>query len=134
MKMKNDVPASKLTNALARLFRKITDDELNINPATWRSYLDDYIRKLHPDNLDDIERVKRERSTTLGNITDAIRKKESLTFKRLITGFYIIKATRVKITLDVELQSGKKVSVFEEIKFTDNITELKAHHEGGEHE
>lgn len=125
MKLKNDIPASKLTNTLARLFRRITDDELQLNISAWQSYLDDYVRKLHPDNPDNMKRVKTFRSTALGNITEAIRRKESLTFKKLINGLYIIKATRVKVTLDVEFQSGKKVSVSEVVIINDAAIDTK---------
>lgn len=112
---KNSVDYMKLTDTPSRLFRRIAIDELKLNLATWKTYLDDYIRKLHPDKLDDMERVKRDRSTTIGNVNDTLWQRSSLTFKKLLTGLYILKANRVKITIEVEFKSGKVVTVDEEI-------------------
>lgn len=112
--MKNAIDKDRLADTPSRLFRRIAIEELKINLATWKTYIDDYIRKIHPDKLDDMERVKRDRSTTIGNINDTLWQRPSLTFKKLLTGLHILKATRVKVTIEAEFKSGKIVTVDEE--------------------
>lgn len=121
----NQIPYEQLTDTPSRLFRKITDQELKINVSSWKTYLDDYIRKLHPDRLDDMETVKRERSTTIGNVNDTLWQRPTLTFKKLLTGLCILKAKRVKVSLEVEFKSGKIVNVSEEFITVDNMGKSK---------
>lgn len=115
---KNQIHRDNLTDITSRLFREITE-KLDIETSSWKTYLDDYIRKLHPDNLDDMETVKRDRSTTIGNVNDTFWQRPTLSFKKLLTGLYILKAKKVRFTIDVEFHSGKKVSVSEEMNMDD---------------
>lgn len=121
---KNQVPYQRLTDTPSRLFRRITE-ELNITTSSWKTYLDDYIRRLHPDRLDDMETVKRERSTTIGNVNDTLWQRPSLTFKKLLTGLCILKAKKLKVTIEVEFRSGKIVKVDEEIIMSDTSVKSK---------
>lgn len=109
---KKQIPKEELTDIPSKLWRAITDS-IVVTEASWKTYLDDYIRNLHPDRPDKMEAIKRERSWTVGNINEALWQRPTLTFKKLLTGLFILKAVSMKVTIEVELKSGKKVVVSE---------------------
>lgn len=109
---KKQIPKEDLTDIPSKLWRGITDS-IVVTEASWKTYLDDYIRNLHPDRPDKMEAIKRERSWTVGNINEALWQRPTLTFKKLLTGLFILKAVNMKVTIEVELKSGKKIVVSE---------------------
>lgn len=116
---KKQIPKEDLTDIPSKLWRGITDS-IVVTEASWKTYLDDYIRNLHPDRPDKMEAIKRERSWTVGNINEALWQRPTLTFKKLLTGLFILKAVSMKVTIEVELKSGKKVIVTEENNFLES--------------
>lgn len=112
-KNKNFVPYEHLTDIPSRLFRKITD-VLQIGNAKWKTYLDDYLRWQHPDNSGTPADVKRARSTALGNIQSTLFCSKTLSWNKLLMGMKIARITRVKLTLEIETESGEKHTITEE--------------------
>lgn len=103
---KTIVEYDKLTDPPSKLFRNIAM-MMGLNVASWKSYIDDYIRKTYPDNPDSMDVVKRERSTAIGNINDTLWMSTKLSFGKMLTGLAILRAKRITISLKVEMESGK---------------------------
>lgn len=109
---KTIVPFERLTDVTSRLFRRLTT-EMEITVSSWKTYIDDYIRLLHPDEPERMDGVKKERSTTIGNINDTLWMSNKLSFSKMITGLNILKVRKITITLKVETESGKEYVVEE---------------------
>lgn len=109
---KTIIDAKSQTDVPLRLFRALTD-QMGVAFSSWKTYLDDYIRYVHPDNLDNMETVKKERSTTIGNVNEALWMSPKLSFGKMLTGLKILKVKRLTITLKVETESGKTFVVEE---------------------
>jgi hypothetical protein len=112
IKNKNLVPFEQLTDAPSRMFRKIIID-LGINQAKWKTYLDDYLRWVHPDDSGDPIDVKRARSTALGNIQSTLFCSNSLTWNKFLMGLKILKITMADIDIKIMTESGVEYNVGE---------------------
>lgn len=116
---KTIVPEEKLTDITSRLFRRLAVLLGADSLAIWKSYLDDYIRGLCPDDVTRMEAVKKERSTAIGNINDTFWMSTKLSFNKMITGLKILKIRKVTVTIKVETTSGKEYVVEETTKIMD---------------
>lgn len=116
---KTIVPEDKLTDIPSKLFRNIAT-QLKVQVSSWKTYMDDYLRHVYPDKPQDMDTVKKERSTAIGNINDTLWMSGKMTFGKMLTGLYILKAKKVTITLKVETKSGKVLIAEEEHIFTRN--------------
>ncbi|QYN80114.1 hypothetical protein PQD71_gp212 [Kosakonia phage Kc263] len=112
IKNKNFVPYEQLTDTTSRLFRKIIE-ELGINQATWKTYLDDYLRWIHPDDSAPAAEVKRARSTDLGNIQNTLFCSRTLSYNKFLMGLKILKISETDLTIAVKTESGVTHTVFE---------------------
>lgn len=104
---KNIVPFEKLTDPPSRLFRKIAD-QIDVTISSWKTYIDDYIRQVHPDDPNSMDRVKKDRSTAIGNVNDTLWMSNKLSFGKMLTGLGILKVKKVTIILKVETESGEE--------------------------
>lgn len=109
---KTIVDIKRLTDLPSRLFRNIAA-QMDITVSSWKTYIDDYIRDLHPDDPTRMDAVKKERGTAIGNINDTLWMSPKLSFNKMITGFKILKIKKVTITIKVETKSGKEYVVEE---------------------
>ncbi|QZA70731.1 hypothetical protein AH04_258 [Erwinia phage AH04] len=112
IKNKNFVPYEQLTDAPSRQFRKILD-ELDINQAKWKTYLDDYLRAIHPDDSGPAMEVKRARSTALGNIQSTLFCSRTLSHNKFLMGLKILKIKEVLMDITVTKESGETKTVSE---------------------
>lgn len=104
---KNFVPYERLTDVPSRLFRNVTE-ALNINLAKWKTYMDDYLRWIHPDDGADPQEVKKQRSTTFSNIQSALFFSNSLTWNKLLMALKISKVVELEITFKIKTESGEE--------------------------
>ncbi|EBY9763894.1 hypothetical protein D5W64_12345 [Salmonella enterica subsp. enterica serovar Saintpaul] len=111
-KNKNFVPYEQLTDTPSRLFRKIIE-VLDINNAKWKTYLDDYLRWQHPDDSGPVAEVKRNRSTALGNLQSTLFYSKNLTWNKLLVALKICRITKIKISLEIETESGEQHTISE---------------------
>lgn len=109
---KTIIPYERLTDLPSRLFRKIAES-MDITVSSWKTYIDDYIRDLHPDDPEHMDVVKKERSTTIGNVNDTLWMSTKLSFGKMVTGLKILKVRKVTVILKVETESGKEYVVEE---------------------
>jgi hypothetical protein len=112
IKNRNFVPYEQLTDAPSRQFRKILD-ELDINQAKWKTYLDDYLRAIHPDDSGTAMEVKRARSTALGNIQSTLFCSRTLSHSKFLMGLKILKIREADIAVTVTTESGETTTVSE---------------------
>lgn len=112
IKNKNFVPYEQLTDAPARLFREILE-ELDINNAKWKTYLDDYLRAMHPDDSGPAIDVKRARSTALGNIQSTLFCSRTLSFNKFLMALKILKVSEADIGITIKRESGEVITVSE---------------------
>jgi hypothetical protein len=112
IKNKNYVPYEQLTDTLARKFREILD-KLDINQAKWKTYLDDYLRDIHPDDSGDAMEVKRARSTALGNIQSTLFCSRTLSYNKFLMGLKILKISEAEVTIVLKKESGETTTVSE---------------------
>lgn len=105
IKNKNFVPYEQLTDAPSRMFRQILE-KLEINQAKWKTYLDDYLRWIHPDNSGPPIEVKRARSTSLGNIQSTLFFSNSLSWNKFLMGLKILKITEADVNIIIATESG----------------------------
>lgn len=113
-KNKNFVPVEALTDPPSRLFRKVLT-MMGMNLSTWNSYMNEYLRWIHPDGSATPAEVKKMRSTTLGNAQTAYFFSKSLSFNKLIAGFKILKYRRVKFIIEAESATGEVLTVSETV-------------------
>lgn len=111
-KNKNFVPYEQLTDTPSRLFRKIIE-VLEINNAKWKTYLDDYLRWQHPEDSGTPAEVKRNRSTALGNLQSTLFYSKNLTWNKLLVALKICRITKIKISLEIETESGEQHTISE---------------------
>lgn len=111
-KNKNFIPYEQLTDTPSRLFRKIID-VLEINNAKWKTYLDDYLRWQHPEDSGTPAEVKRNRSTALGNLQSTLFYSKNLTWNKLLVALKICRITKIKISLEIETESGEQHTISE---------------------
>lgn len=127
---RNIVTSDRCTEPPAKLFRLLADKIIGCGEnsehrlSIWKSYLDDYIRKVHPDDPKNMDTVKKDRSTTIGNINDTLWMNPRLSFNKLITGLAILKCKKVKITITVETESGNEYSV-EDVTLIPSVKAIK---------
>lgn len=114
---KTIVDTKRVTDITSRLFRRIAE-QMEIDVSSWKTYIDDYIRELHPDDPSRMDAVKKERGTAIGNINDTLWMSTKLSFNKMVTGFRILKIRKMTVILKVETESGKEYVVEE----TTNIT------------
>lgn len=112
IKNKNYVPYEQLTDSLARKFREILD-KLDINQAKWKTYLDDYLRDIHPDDSGTAIDVKRARSTALGNIQSTLFCSRTLSYNKFLMGLKILKISEVDVDITIKKESGETTTVSE---------------------
>lgn len=112
IKNKNFIPYEQLTDTPSRLFRKIID-VLEINNAKWKTYLDDYLRWQHPEDSGTPAEVKRNRSTALGNLQSTLFYSKNLTWNKLLVALKICRITKIKISLEIETESGEQHTISE---------------------
>jgi len=112
IKNKNYVPYEQLTDTLARKFREILD-KLDINQAKWKTYLDDYLRDIHPDDSGDAMEIKRARSTALGNIQSTLFCSRTLSYNKFLMGLKILKISEAEVTIVLKKESGETTTVSE---------------------
>lgn len=112
VKNRNFVPYEQLTDTPSRLFRRILD-ELDINQAKWKTYLDDYLRSIHPDNSGPAMEVKRARSTALGNIQSTLFCSRTLSYNKFLMGLKILKVSETDVNITVKKESGEIKEVAE---------------------
>lgn len=105
IKNKNFVPYEQLTDTPSRLFRNIIQ-ELGINQAIWKTYLDDYLRWIHPDDSGPAAEVKRARSTDLGNIQNTLFCSRTLSYNKFLMGLKILKISEADLALSIKTESG----------------------------
>jgi hypothetical protein len=117
IKNKNFVPYEQLIDAPARQFRKILD-ALDINQAKWKTYLDDYLRSIHPDDSGPAMEVKRARSTALGNIQSTLFCSRTLSHNKFLMGLKILKIREADIIVTVTKESGETKTVSEKTILT----------------
>lgn len=113
-KRKNYVRDKDVQDTPSRLFRSIIRAK-GVDSSSWKTYLDGFLRIMIPDNPKDIEVVKKDRSTALGNLNDALWGKPTLTFNKLITGLQILKYNKVTITITAVNDDGSTQVVKEEV-------------------
>lgn len=113
-KRKNYVRDEDVQDTPSRLFRSIIRAK-GVDASSWKTYLDGFLRIMIPDNPKDIEGVKKDRSTALGNLNDALWSKPTLTFNKLITGLQILKYNKVTITITAVNDDGSTQVVKEEV-------------------
>ncbi|AEV89710.1 hypothetical protein OBP_273 [Pseudomonas phage OBP] len=106
-KNKNFVPPEQLTDVPSRLFRKITQ-VLDINMAKWKTYLDDYLRWIHPDDSGPAADVKRNRSTAMGNIQSTLFFSKTLSWNKLLMGLKIAKIAEIEVIFKIKTESGEE--------------------------
>ena len=111
-KTKNYVPKEQLTDTPSRMFREIMD-VMGVNAAKWKSYMDEYLRWIHPDDSGPPLEVKKARGTSLGNAQSAYFCSRTLSFNKLITGLKILKLKRVTFKIECETESGEIFNVSE---------------------
>lgn len=109
---KNFVPYEQLTDAPSRQFRKILE-ALDINQAKWKTYLDEYLRLIHPDGSGPAMDVKRARSTALGNIQSTLFCSRTLSHNKFLMGLKILKIREADIVVTVTKESGETKTVSE---------------------
>lgn len=112
VKNRNFVTYEQLTDTPSRLFRRILD-ELDINQAKWKTYLDDYLRSIHPDNSGPAMEVKRARSTALGNIQSTLFCSRTLSYNKFLMGLKILKVSETDVNITVKKESGEIKTVSE---------------------
>jgi hypothetical protein len=112
IKNKNFVPYEQLTDAPSRQFRKILE-KLDINQAKWKTYLDEYLRLMHPDDSGPAMEVKRARSTALGNIQSTLFCSRTLSHNKFLMGLKILKVKEVDMVVTVTKESGETQTVSE---------------------
>lgn len=112
IKNKNFVPYEQLTETTSRLFRKIIE-ELGIDQATWKTYLDDYLRWIHPDDSGPAAEVKRARSTALGNIQNTLFCSNTLSYNKFLMGLKILKISEADINIQIKTEAGTVHTVSE---------------------
>lgn len=112
IKNKNFVPYEQLTDAPSRQFRKILE-KLDINQAKWKTYLDEYLRLMHPDDSGPAMEVKRARSTALGNIQSTLFCSRTLSHNKFLMGLKILKIKEVDMVVTVTKESGEVQTVSE---------------------
>lgn len=112
VKNKNFVPYEQLTDAPSRQFRKILE-KLDINQAKWKTYLDEYLRLMHPDDSGPAMEVKRARSTALGNIQSTLFCSRTLSHNKFLMGLKILKVKEVDMVVTVTKESGEAQTVSE---------------------
>lgn len=112
IKNKNFVPYEQLTDAPSRQFRKILE-KLDINQAKWKTYLDEYLRLMHPDDSGPAMEVKRARSTALGNIQSTLFCSRTLSHNKFLMGLKILKVKEVDMIVTVTKESGEAQTVSE---------------------
>lgn len=105
IKNKNLVPYEQLTDLPSRTFRKILE-ELDINQAKWKTYLDDFLRWSYPDDSAPPADVKRARSTALGNIQSTLFCSRTLSYNKFLMGLRILKIRETDLTITVTTESG----------------------------
>lgn len=108
----------RLTDLTSRLFRRVSEEMgITIKGALqlsiWKTYIDDYIRELHPDDPERMDIVKKDRSTTIGNVNDTLWMSTKLSFGKMITGLKILRVRKVTVILKVETDAGKEYVVEE---------------------
>ena len=117
LNVENIVQDHQLNDLTARLFRKVfgivTGSTKTTKTAIWKTYLDDYLREVHPDEPDNMDIVKRNRSTTIGNIFDTLFMSTSLSFGKMMTGLRILKVKNVTVVFKIEFTNGKKIEIEE---------------------
>lgn len=111
---KNFVPVEALTDPPSRLFRAVLK-MLGMNQSKWMSYVNEYLRWIHPDGSAPSAELKKMRSTTLGNAQSAYFFSKSLSFNKLIAGYKILKFRRVKFIIEAESPTGEIVTVSETV-------------------
>lgn len=111
-KNKNFIPYEQLTDVPSRVFRKITD-VLQINQAKWKTYMDDYLRWIHPDTSADAAEVKRARSTLLGNTQSTLFYSKSLSWNKLLMGLKILRITEIELSIKFKTESGEEHTITE---------------------
>lgn len=111
-KNKNYVPLEQLTDTPSRMFRHIMD-KMGVNAAKWKSYMDEYLRWIHPDDSGTPLEVKKARGTSLGNAQSAYFCSRTLSFNKLITGLKILKLKRVTFKIECETETGEVFDVSE---------------------
>ena len=55
-----------------------------------------------------MDRVKKDRSTAIGNVNDTLWMSNKLSFGKMLTGLGILKVKKVTIILKVETESGEE--------------------------
>ena len=86
---------------------------LEINNAKWKTYLDDYLRWQHPEDSGTPAEVKRNRSTALGNLQSTLFYSKNLTWNKLLVALKICRITKIKISLEIETESGEQHTISE---------------------
>lgn len=107
---KNYTEDRDLKDPPARLFRALIR-KLGLNISQLILLLNEYV-KWEVTNPDEAK-AKVERTTLLGNIRSVFFKNETMTFPKLLTGLSILQAKRYRITIEVEMEDGRTVSVSE---------------------
>lgn len=114
VKNRNFVPYEQLTDVPSRMYRKVIE-KLGINQAKWKTYLDDYLRWLHPDDSAPANEVKRARSTALGNIQSTLFCSKTLTWNKFLTGLKIQKVSELEVVFRFKTESGEQIEIEEKI-------------------
>lgn len=121
---KDHVDYNMLTDMPSRCWRRALEC-LDMNLSHWKSLLTDYLRWLYPDSNDpkEAKEIKRNRSTTLGNINREYFNNNTLTFPKLMTGLKILKFLKIELTIKLTHKNGKVYVIQESTTFSDTDKE-----------
>ena len=103
----------ELRDVPARLFRMICN-KMEMNPTWWAKYMRNFLEYVV--TTEDREKAKAERITRTGNAKDTFWQKPTLTFNKLLEGLSILRMKKCTITLTIEDEHGKTITVSDTIQ------------------